>query len=81
MGLDRRQFNHLMTVHVTDGLDLFRLLGQPVATMFALRWQDRDHFIDSLWLHQRSMAPIMTYLSARLTSAFLSFLSGPLVPS
>ena len=81
MGSDRRQFSHLMTVDLTDGLDLFRLLGQPVATMFALRWQDRDHFIDSLRLRQRAMAPIVACLSARLTSAFLPFLARTLIPS
>src|SRR5436190_429268 len=80
MGLDRRQFDDLMTVDLADGLDLVRLLGQPVTTMLALRWQDRDHFIYSLRLHQRAMVPIVAGLSARLTSALLPFLSRPLVP-
>ncbi len=59
MGLDRRQFDNLMTVDLTDGLDPFRLLRQLVATMLALRWQDRDKVIYSLRLHQRAMAPIV----------------------
>ena len=80
MGLDRRQFHDLMTVHLTDGGDLLRRLGQPVATMLARRWQNRDHFIDSLRRHQRAMASIVAGLSARLPSAFLPFLAGPLVP-
>ena len=81
MGLDRRQFDNLMTVDLTDGLDPFRLLRQLVATMLALRWQDRDKVIYSLRLHQRAMAPIVACLTARLTFALLPFLSLPLVPS
>ena len=80
MGLDRRQFHHLMAVNVADGLDLFRLLGQLVAAMFALRRQDRDHFIDSLRLYQGAMAPIMACLSARLTPAFPPLPGRPLLP-
>jgi hypothetical protein len=69
-----------MKVNVANGLDPFSVLGQSVATMLALRGQDRDHFIYSLRLYQRAMAPIMACLSARPTPAFLPFLSGPLVP-
>src|SRR6267154_5600612 len=70
--LDRRQLRHLVTLHLSHGLDLLELLRQRLTTVLAFHRQHRSHFLNLLYRSHGAVMAGMALLSTRFALALFS---------